>query len=106
MLASCQQQWNSRVKSHTPGNAVPPLLPTTAAGSQGAAGAAVSDLIGRQAEWSEESANYEAAAEMYIKVGAMGGGGRGGGEGARGEGSPVEGQGDGGQEGMKRGKQG
>lgn len=34
----------------------------------GAKDAAVSDLIGRQAEWSEESADYEAAAEMYIKA--------------------------------------
>jgi hypothetical protein len=34
-----------------------------------AAGAArVADLIGRQAQWSEETANYEAAVEMYIKV--------------------------------------
>lgn len=29
----------------------------------------MAELIGRQAEWSEESANYEAAVEMYIKVG-------------------------------------
>jgi hypothetical protein len=40
-------------------------------GAAGAAGgaAAVAELIGRQAEWSEETANYEAAVEMYIKVG-------------------------------------
>lgn len=30
--------------------------------------AAVAELMGRQAAWSEETANYEAAAEMYIKV--------------------------------------
>lgn len=42
--------------------------------SKGAAGvgagsaAAVAELIKRQAEWSEETANYEAAVEMYIKV--------------------------------------
>lgn len=40
---------------------------------KGAAGAAsggtdVAELMNRQAEWSEETANYEAAAEMYIKV--------------------------------------
>jgi intraflagellar transport protein 122 len=28
----------------------------------------VTDLISRQAEWSEESANYEAAVEMYLKA--------------------------------------
>jgi hypothetical protein len=40
-------------------------------GAAGAAGgaAAVAELIGRQAEWSEETANYEVAVEMYIKVG-------------------------------------
>jgi hypothetical protein len=36
------------------------------AASRGAA--AVAELMGRQAAWSEETANYEAAAEMYIKV--------------------------------------
>lgn len=36
------------------------------AGARGAA--AVAELMGRQAAWSEETANYEAAAEMYIKV--------------------------------------
>ena len=42
-----------------------------ARGGRGAAGgaAAVAELMSRQAEWSEETANYEAAAEMYIKVG-------------------------------------
>ncbi len=30
--------------------------------------AGVQELMGRQAAWSEETANYEAAAEMYIKV--------------------------------------
>lgn len=39
---------------------------TAGVGAGGAA--AVAELIGRQAEWSEETANYEAAAEMYIKV--------------------------------------
>lgn len=34
----------------------------------GRGAAAVAELMGRQAAWSEESANYEAAAEMYIKV--------------------------------------
>lgn len=34
--------------------------------SRGAA--AVAELMNKQAAWSEESANYEAAAEMYIKV--------------------------------------
>jgi hypothetical protein len=43
------------------------------AASQGASrggrgAAAVAELMSRQAEWSEETANYEAAAEMYIKV--------------------------------------
>ncbi|WIA11467.1 hypothetical protein OEZ85_011583 [Tetradesmus obliquus] len=39
------------------------------AGPGGAGGAAaVAELIGRQAEWSEETANYEAAVEMYIKA--------------------------------------
>jgi hypothetical protein len=28
------------------------------------------ELINKQAEWSEEVKNYDAAAEMYIKVGA------------------------------------
>lgn len=43
------------------------------AGPGGAGGAAaVAELIGRQAEWSEETANYEAAVEMYIKVGGHG----------------------------------
>jgi hypothetical protein len=40
---------------------------SAAAGAGGAA--AVAELIGWQAEWSEETANYEAAVEMYIKVG-------------------------------------
>ena len=39
----------------------------------------VTELINKQAEWSEEVKNYDAAAEMYIKVregeGRMGGGG-------------------------------
>lgn len=34
----------------------------------GRGAAAVAELMGRQAAWSEETANYEAAAEMYIKV--------------------------------------
>ncbi|KAI8463130.1 MAG: intraflagellar transport protein [Monoraphidium minutum] len=34
----------------------------------GAGGGAAGDLIGRQAEWSEASADYEAAVEMYIKA--------------------------------------
>lgn len=33
--------------------------------------ASVADLMGRQAEWSEETANYDAAAEMYIKVSSI-----------------------------------
>ncbi|KAF8070897.1 5-methyltetrahydropteroyltriglutamate--homocysteine methyltransferase [Scenedesmus sp. PABB004] len=37
-------------------------------GPGGAGGAVVAELVGRQAEWSEETANYEAAAEMYIKA--------------------------------------
>ncbi len=32
----------------------------------------VQELINRQAEWSEEVKNYDAAAEMYIKVGPRG----------------------------------
>lgn len=28
----------------------------------------VDELIGRQAEWSEETADYQAAVEMYIKA--------------------------------------
>lgn len=43
-------------------------MPKGAAGVGGGGAAAVAELIGRQAEWSEETANYEAAAEMYIKV--------------------------------------
>lgn len=31
--------------------------------------ASVQELINRQAEWSEQVKNYDAAAEMYIKVG-------------------------------------
>ncbi|KAF6264914.1 hypothetical protein COO60DRAFT_1621541 [Scenedesmus sp. NREL 46B-D3] len=38
-----------------------------AAGGAGSA-TAVAELLGRQAEWSEETANYEAAVEMYIKA--------------------------------------
>lgn len=34
----------------------------------GGAAAAVAELMGQQAAWSEQTANYEAAAEMYIKV--------------------------------------
>jgi hypothetical protein len=30
--------------------------------------AAVADLISRQAEWSEQSSDYEAAAEMFMKA--------------------------------------
>ncbi len=30
--------------------------------------AAVVDLISRQAEWSEQSSDYEAAAEMFVKA--------------------------------------
>lgn len=30
----------------------------------------VQELINKQAEWSEEVKNYDAAAEMYIKVGS------------------------------------
>ena len=37
-------------------------------GTAGRGAAAVAELMGRQAAWSEETANYEAAAEMYIKV--------------------------------------
>jgi len=37
-------------------------------GGSGRGAAAVAELMGRQAAWSEETANYEAAAEMYIKV--------------------------------------
>jgi hypothetical protein len=44
---------------------------SAAAGGAGGA-AAVAELIGRQAEWSEETENYEAAVEMYIKVGGHG----------------------------------
>lgn len=43
------------------------LMTSTAAG-RGGAGQQVEDLMSRQAEWSEETANYEAAAEMYIRV--------------------------------------
>ena len=39
-----------------------------AGGAAAGGAAAVAELIGRQAEWSEETANYEAAVEMYIKV--------------------------------------
>lgn len=35
--------------------------------------AQVTELINKQAEWSEEVKNYDAAAEMYIKVGGLGG---------------------------------
>jgi hypothetical protein len=38
--------------------------------SGGGAAAVAAELIGRQAEWSEQTANYEAAAEMYIKASA------------------------------------
>lgn len=37
-------------------------------GAVGRGAAAVAELMNRQAAWSEETANYEAAAEMYIKV--------------------------------------
>jgi hypothetical protein len=37
-------------------------------GAVGRGSAAVAELMNRQAAWSEETANYEAAAEMYIKV--------------------------------------
>lgn len=40
--------------------------PAAAGGAGGTA--AVAELMSRQAEWSEETANYEAAVEMYIKV--------------------------------------
>lgn len=35
---------------------------------QGSDAAAVQKLIHKQAEWSEESNNYEAAADMYMKA--------------------------------------
>lgn len=41
-------------------------------GGAGRGAAAVAELMGRQAAWSEETANYEAAAEMYIKVNIRG----------------------------------
>lgn len=34
--------------------------------------ASVTELIHRQAQWSEEVRNYDAAAEMYIKVRLLG----------------------------------
>lgn len=37
-------------------------------GQAGRGAAAVAELMGKQALWSEETANYEAAVEMYIKV--------------------------------------
>lgn len=45
----------------------------SAAGGLGAG--RVADLMGRQAAWNEETANYEAAVEMYIKVGGVVAGG-------------------------------
>eukprot|EP00879_Flechtneria_rotunda_P020074 GHRR01021110.1.p1 GENE.GHRR01021110.1~~GHRR01021110.1.p1 ORF type:complete len:1138 (+),score=467.94 GHRR01021110.1:213-3626(+) len=44
------------------------LVKGAAGGGAAGGAAAVTELIGRQAEWSEEIANYEAAAEMYIKA--------------------------------------
>ena len=38
------------------------------AGGGGGGGAAVADLVSRQAEWSEQTANYDAAVEMYTRV--------------------------------------
>lgn len=44
------------------------LLSAGAASGPAGGAAAVAELIGQQAQWSEETANHEVAVEMYIKV--------------------------------------